>query len=54
MSGVLQGFVSGPVLLSAFINHLEKEIDCTLSRFADYTRLGGRVDSFEIRKVLQI
>ncbi|CAM4655602.1 unnamed protein product [Caretta caretta] len=52
-NGVPQGLVLGTVLFNIFINNLEDGVDCTLSKFAEDTKLGGEVDTLEGKDRIQ-
>lgn len=46
-SGVPQDKLLGPGLFTAFINNIDVGLEVVLSKFADSTKSGGAVDSFE-------
>jgi len=53
MSGVPHGSILGPVLFNTFINDTDDRLGCTLSKFANDTKLSDVVHTLEGRDTIQ-
>ncbi|GAB0183344.1 mitochondrial enolase superfamily member 1 [Grus japonensis] len=53
MSGVPQGLVLGSALFNIFVGNMDSGIECTLSKFADDTKLRGVVNTLDGRDAIQ-
>ncbi|GAB0208206.1 mitochondrial enolase superfamily member 1 [Grus japonensis] len=52
-NGIPQGSVLGPALFNTFVGNMDSGIECTLSKFADDTKLCGVVNTLEGRDAIQ-
>ncbi|PKU45321.1 rna-directed dna polymerase from mobile element jockey-like [Limosa lapponica baueri] len=53
MSSVPKRSVLGPVLFNIFVNNMDSRSKCTLSKFANDTKLCGAIDTLEGKDVIQ-
>ena len=53
---VTRGVPQGSVLrlFNIFVSHMDRETECTLSKFADDTKLCGALDTLERRDAIQL
>lgn len=52
-TGVPWQSLSGLVLFSIFINHIDSGTECTLTKFAHDTKLSGAADALDGRQTIQ-
>ena len=53
MNGIPQASVLGLVHVNIFVDNMDSGIECTLSKFADNTKLSGAVDMQEKMDAIQ-
>jgi len=49
----IAGIDTGPILFNIFINYLDDGTECTFSKFAGGTGLGGKVDALKVCAAIQ-